>query len=551
MLSSSFMRQAFLAVVLLSLACLLTRAARVGLAGDYLDPIAKISAQDEALYSHSAIRMAQQGPWLTPMFMGRLALYKPPMVVWTAALSARLLGISRLTLRLPVALISSLGAGLVFLFAARNRWQTGACAALLLISNHLWTVAGAMVLTDCLLASFEIAAFFCLLADPSLISTPALCAFAASIAAASLTKGVAGVLPVLAFALYCLLAPNDQRPRWSRACAALALAGALVVPWYAYQMMAHGRWFWAEHIQLEILGAGGGSMPQTTTENHALFYLKRLALVDPILLALTLIALPAWFAALRKRSAQAVLLACWLAPVLAAVFLWHYRNAAYLIPSLPPMAIIAASYVPLPKGSARWLLAASAMAFVTKIALPQQPFGLSFAGGTIQTAAAPLSAYCALNRGNELIIGDAVDDLYATTLPLPKLRYAIVNSSMSAGQDTLDFPSMGITVTAAQFDNLPAWMPQFRQRLRAWGVTGDEPIATLIVAATPEQLMDVVRAHPQSDFFMPARFRASAKAADGAGHDWRDAGSAYFLLLSQTRQPRQTPPAWTCDASPP
>src|SRR5674476_364647 len=102
------MRRALCAVALLALACLLVRAARVGLAGDYIDPISKISAQDEALYAHSAIAMARQGEWLTPRFMGRYALYKPPLLVWLAAASSKLLGVSRLSLRLPIAILLSL-----------------------------------------------------------------------------------------------------------------------------------------------------------------------------------------------------------------------------------------------------------------------------------------------------------------------------------------------------------------------------------------------------------------------------------------------------------
>src|SRR5436305_12986743 len=96
-LSSSSMRRAFCAVALLAIACLLPRAARVGLAGDYVDPVGKITAQDEALYAHSAIAMAKPGgDWLTPHFMGRFALYKPPILLWTAALSARVFGINHL-----------------------------------------------------------------------------------------------------------------------------------------------------------------------------------------------------------------------------------------------------------------------------------------------------------------------------------------------------------------------------------------------------------------------------------------------------------------------
>src|SRR5207244_3800682 len=96
------MRRAFIAVALLALACLLLRSARVGLAGDYVDPIGKVTAQDEALYAHSAIHMAAEGNWLTPMFMGRYALYKPPLLLWMSGWSARLFGISRLFIRLPV-----------------------------------------------------------------------------------------------------------------------------------------------------------------------------------------------------------------------------------------------------------------------------------------------------------------------------------------------------------------------------------------------------------------------------------------------------------------
>ena len=82
------MRRAYLAVAVIAFAVLFIRAARVGLAGDYLDPVAKISAQDEALYSHSAMRMAQRGDWLTPRFLERFALYKPPLTIWLAAVSA-------------------------------------------------------------------------------------------------------------------------------------------------------------------------------------------------------------------------------------------------------------------------------------------------------------------------------------------------------------------------------------------------------------------------------------------------------------------------------
>ena len=55
------MRRAFCAVALLAFALLLVRAARIGLAGAYVDPVSRITAQDEAHYSNSVIAMVARG----------------------------------------------------------------------------------------------------------------------------------------------------------------------------------------------------------------------------------------------------------------------------------------------------------------------------------------------------------------------------------------------------------------------------------------------------------------------------------------------------------
>ena len=439
------MRRTLCAVALLALACLLVRSARVGLAGDYLDPISKVTAQDEALYAHSAIRAARQGGWLTPIFMGRYGLYKPPLLMWVSGFSVRMLGVSRLALRLPVALIASLSVGLVFLWVAELRsWQAGACAAALVVSNHLWHVLAGMSMTDGLLAAFYTAALFCLFWDPWLESKSALWGFAGSVAAAILTKSVAGVLPLAVLALYWLAGPRRQRPSFSRACLAAALALALAAPWFAYQLCVHGRWFWAEHIGVEILGFGAGAPPQTSQENQALFYLMRMALVDPVLAAVALTALPGFVMAVRKWSAAPVLLLCWLASLAAAVFGWQYRNISYLLPMVPALAILPTVYGPLfSKRWAPWMLALLGVAFVAKAAAPAAPWGLSFQRGTVQAEAPLLSEYCQRARGNELILVGMEDDLYASTLPLPKLRYCLVGANLAGGQYRHELRSYG------------------------------------------------------------------------------------------------------------
>jgi hypothetical protein len=542
------MRRTVCAVALLALACLLVRSARVGLAGDYVDPISKVTAQDEALYAHSAIRAARQGGWLTPIFMGRYGLYKPPLLMWVSGLSVRILGVSRLALRLPVALLASLSVGLVFLWVAELRsWQAGACAAALVVSSHLWHVLAGMSMTDGLLAAFYTAAMFCLFWDPWLESKSALWGFAGSVAAAILTKSVAGVLPLGVLALYWLAGPRRQRPSLSRACLAATLALALASPWFVYQLCIHGRWFWAEHVGVELLGFGAGAPPQTSQENQALFYLMRMALVDPVLAAVALTALPGFVAGVRKWSAGAVLLLCWLASLAAAVFGWQYRNIAYLLPMVPALAILAAGYGTLfSKRWAPWMLVFLGAAFGAKATLPAAPWGLSFERGTVQAEAPLLSQYCQRARGNELILVGMDDDLYASTLPLAKLRYCLVGANGGGGPYGMDFDRMGIVLTAAQFDGLAQGEPVFRQRLREWGLDSAEPIGTLILADSPEELARMIRAHPLSDFLLPQQYRAAVEPAAGPSHQLVEAAENHFFLLSREARPRAAPPAWSC-----
>src|SRR6476469_17230 len=112
------------------LAILSVRAASLHIADTFLDPIGRVDAQDEAMYAHSAIRMAQKGGWLTPMYQGRYALYKPPLLPWLAGAAAKLFGTSAWAVRLPLMIAGALTACLAFL------WKRNAIAVLLLVSDR-------------------------------------------------------------------------------------------------------------------------------------------------------------------------------------------------------------------------------------------------------------------------------------------------------------------------------------------------------------------------------------------------------------------------------
>ncbi|HMD72085.1 MAG TPA: glycosyltransferase family 39 protein [Bryobacteraceae bacterium] len=542
------MHRAFLAVVVFALACLLPRAARVGLAGDYLDPVSPIGAQDEAVYASSAIHASADGDWLTPRFMGRMALYKPPLLVWMSGLAVRLAGISRLALRFPIALLCALGAGLVFWWAAEARsWQAGAAAVLLLAANHLWHVLGSMCLTDGLLTVFITAAMYCLFADPWLESRAAFWGYAGSVAAAILTKSVAGALPLGILALYWLLAPRNRRPAFPRMCAAAALALALAAPWFVYQALAHPRWFWTEAVAVEILGYGAGAPPQTSQETQALFYAMRLLRIDPLLAALALTSLPALAAELKRRSAPAVLLACWMGVLLAAVLFWQYRNVTYLLPLGPAAAILAASYGTLSETrSAKWLLALALVGFALKAATPGMPWGISFRGGTVVASAPLLSEYCGLGRANELVLVEPDDEMYSSVLPLPRVRYYLIGQMPVSGRYGMDFAAMGIVLDAAQFDGVGRLLPAFRRRLGEWGMKSTAPVGTMIVGSTAADLARTMGNHPTTDFFLPERYREAVSASAAAAHEIVPTPPGHLLLLARETHPA-APPKWSCN----
>ena len=160
--------------------------------------------------------------------------------------------------------------GFIFLWAGELAgWQAGAVAAALLLSNHLWQTLAALCMTDALLLAFYVAAFYALFCDPWLESRASLFGFSAAVAAAILTKGIAGILPLAVLGLYWAAVRRQERPAFSRVCLAAILALGFAAPWFLYQLAVHPRWFWTEHIAVEILGFGAGAPPQTSQENQA------------------------------------------------------------------------------------------------------------------------------------------------------------------------------------------------------------------------------------------------------------------------------------------
>ena len=79
-------------------------------------------------------------------------------------------------------------------------------------------------------------------------------------------------------------------------------------------------------------------------------------------------------------------------------------------------------------------------------------------------------------------------------------------------------------MTSEQYLNLPVLKAQFVERLRSWGLDSDEPIATTIVAHSDEEIGELIRSRPNSDFLLSMRVWnrlgevKTHRVSDSSGH---------------------------------
>lgn len=500
----------------------------------YVDPIAKIQAQDEAYYGAISLNMAEHGDWLTPRFLNRYALTKPPLLYWLQATSLKdldpqTLAGKAIALRLPSILAGAATVTLVFawLLGENAPLAAAACGAMLVLFSHLFFVLSRIGLTDALLTFETTLAMFALARDPRLESRASLWTFGISSGAAILTKGIAGLFALMALAIFCVLSllMSGERPGWRRLAAAAGISAAVAAPWHLYQLYRNTRWFWAEYILTEMVGNSVGKPQQTTQDSQVGYYFKRFMALDaPLFIA----AIVAWLVpGPRKRSR--VLLA-WIAAVLAAALSFEYRNTSYILPVFPALALLVAGAIP--RNFAKWALALALILFAGKALAPNRTWGLPFKAESTIAVEPVLDRYAAMKRGNELILGEPDDGFYSACLGLPQVRYLFLDPDTNRNRYALDFEELGITVTASDFARLPELRPEFDQRLREWGLNptpASDPIATVVVGTTIEQIQALVRDHPASDFLLPVEWSAQ----DDGVHEIQPIGDGRDLLLSR------------------
>jgi len=313
---------------------------------------ADIVGDDEAREA-GIVQDVAAGHWLWPRFNGELLPDKPLLYHWLAAVPCVAGGFSETAVRLPSALA---GAALVGLVATLGADLLGppvglVAAALLATMPALFAharVARPDVLLVLLLSAALGLAFRAWRDGRRRDASGAL----AVLGAATLAKGP--VAPVLfALTIGGFLAWQRDLRRLRRLVTGPGLAAFLVLGlgWYAVALGGWRETFVREHLLGRYLRnlvgglAAGGSYSPRPLSYHVLFYVKHLPAVALPWTPFVVLALVQAWRTSGLADPRLRFLLCWAAAPVIAFTPAEWKLRYYLLPSLPPLALLAAPTV--------------------------------------------------------------------------------------------------------------------------------------------------------------------------------------------------------------
>jgi Dolichyl-phosphate-mannose-protein mannosyltransferase len=299
---------------------------------------------DEGHYSQVALRMAENGDWVTPYADGVRFLEKPPLMYWLTAASFQVLGPTEFALRLPTALAVMALAWVITRMAQRAAGPEAGLAAGLCTTFSVGTCLFTReALHDVWLVLFVTLAVYAFLEwhrDPRHPLGPALL-FYAALAGGFMTKSLVGVaLPLGIAVLFFLL--SREWPDWRRLhlLPGSLLFLALAAPWHVLAAIRNPGFLRAFFLNEQILRFLGRHDPPVLWSVPLLTFW---ALVPVWFFPWTAF-VPAAVGAARTpgddgRRALARLALAW-AVVVLGFFSFSGRLEHYVFPALPALSLL-------------------------------------------------------------------------------------------------------------------------------------------------------------------------------------------------------------------
>jgi 4-amino-4-deoxy-L-arabinose transferase-like glycosyltransferase len=308
---------------------------------DFWDP-------GEPIYGEAIRVMFEKNNWLIPMVNGHVYVDKPVLYFWLALIISKAAGtVSEWTARLPAAL-GALGLVLTTYYFGKILYdrRTGLFAGFILATTSRVMWESRFVRLDTLLAFFLLLGFLFFLkafvgnGEKRLFLYAYFC-----FALATLTKGPIGVvLPGLAILSLIVITDRWWEISEIRLVSGAALILATILPWLLW-LHFHGedQWLkdfiWIHNVQNYALEPIGHIRP------FYYYFLNFPADLLPwtVLLPGALIFYFPWAEKLKNPASLA--LTCWFAVIFVFFTASKSKIAYYLLPVLPPVALLLSSYL--------------------------------------------------------------------------------------------------------------------------------------------------------------------------------------------------------------
>ena len=307
-----------------------------------------ITDSDEAFYAEAAREMVESGDWLTPHYNYEPRFQKPVLYYWVTAATFAVTGPGERAARLWAALS---GVGLVFVTAGlARRWyddDTALLAGAVVATSFGYVALGRMALPDLPLAlSVTTTIATSLIAIGDRVPRPRQWLLAAAVSAALgfLTKGpLAVVLPAAVLLPILMIERRASRVRAADVLVAAAAFTALAAPWYLAMWWRHGT----PYLDSFFVGDNLARFATDRFNEPRPWWYYGPVIVGGVVpwAPYLLLGLGATLRVLTLRGGLGSLetrLALWMVLPLALFTLSVGKQPRYVLPLLPPIAILIA-----------------------------------------------------------------------------------------------------------------------------------------------------------------------------------------------------------------
>ncbi|GHB97688.1 glycosyltransferase family 39 protein [Cerasicoccus arenae] len=314
---------------------------------------------DEGRYSEIPREMVDGGDWILPRLNGVLYFYKPPLPYWLHASAITVGGHSLWVLRFWPAAISLLGVLGTYL-AARHFYGrlAGVFGALILGTSLLFFGLSQVITLDPFVSVFMTLGLYAYLvglyAPPGNVRRWLFAGFYTGISLAVMSKGFMAIaIPGAIIFLWFLVLNEWRRLRDLHLVMGAVIFLIIVGPWHLAAALANPNWFdfyvIHEHFDRYLHDVSDRTQPFW----YFLVLLPIGLLPWTIFLPQTLIDVVKSWGERRERPASWFLL-IWAAFVVVFFSLSQSKLPTYILPAMPPLAILMGRYVALRIEERRW-----------------------------------------------------------------------------------------------------------------------------------------------------------------------------------------------------